>query len=75
MLEKFVPLIPVDGIKQRTLSLDGNDILVGDHTGKCYECGSEDLWDDMTAYGCNDCNWIRFTGDLTPAPADKKSTS
>lgn len=34
----------------------------GDYTGRCYKCGSSNLWDDHTAYGCNDCGMIRFTG-------------
>lgn len=35
---------------------------VGDFTGRCHQCGSTNLWDDMTAYGCNGCGMIRFTG-------------
>lgn len=27
----------------------------GNHTGRCRKCGSKDLWDDNTAYGCNKC--------------------
>ena len=30
-------------------------VLVGDHTGRCRKCGSNNLWDDNLAYGCNDC--------------------
>ena len=29
---------------------------VGDHTGRCAYCGSDDLWDDNLAYGCNCCD-------------------
>jgi uncharacterized protein (DUF983 family) len=27
----------------------------GPFTGRCPLCGSNDLWDDNLAYGCNDC--------------------
>lgn len=28
---------------------------VGNFTGKCFYCGSKDLWDDNLSYGCNSC--------------------
>jgi hypothetical protein len=34
----------------------------GDYTGKCGRCGSTDLWDDCTAYGCKTCGMTRITG-------------
>lgn len=34
----------------------------GDYTGRCWRCGSSDLWDDETAYGCNACKMIRCFG-------------
>jgi hypothetical protein len=27
----------------------------GPYTGRCGKCGSNDLWDDVSAYGCNSC--------------------
>lgn len=27
----------------------------GHFTGRCGKCGSSNLWDDNSAYGCNDC--------------------
>lgn len=27
----------------------------GHFTGRCMRCGSKDLWDDNSAYGCNCC--------------------
>jgi hypothetical protein len=27
----------------------------GPYTGRCQRCGSADLWDDVSAYGCNNC--------------------
>jgi hypothetical protein len=27
----------------------------GDYTGRCKSCGSKNLWDDHSMYGCNDC--------------------
>jgi hypothetical protein len=34
----------------------------GHYTGRCGTCGSQNLWDDQTAYGCNDCGATYFTG-------------
>lgn len=31
---------------------------VGSFTGRCKRCGSNDLWDDQTAYGCNNCGAV-----------------
>jgi ribosomal protein L40E len=28
---------------------------VGAFTGRCRKCGSNDLWDDVSCYGCNKC--------------------
>lgn len=58
----LIPVIPSDGVKQDSMVIDGDEVKVGDFTGRCLKCGSNDLWDDMTAYGCNQCKWIRFTG-------------
>lgn len=30
----------------------------GPFTGRCKRCGSDDLWDDCTAYGCNNCGAV-----------------
>lgn len=38
----------------------------GHYTSRCGVCGSNDLWDDATAYGCNCCETTFFTGDLPP---------
>lgn len=43
-----------------------NNEPVGHFTGRCKECGSKDLWDDATAYGCNSCGTIFMTGDIMP---------
>lgn len=32
----------------------------GDYTGRCWRCGSNNLWDDNLSYGCNDCGMIRI---------------
>ena len=34
----------------------------GHFTGRCGQCGSADLWDDCTAYGCNKCGALFVTG-------------
>ena len=32
---------------------------MGHFTGRCYKCGSDDLWDDNAHYGCNRCKaWL-----------------
>ncbi len=28
---------------------------IGPYTGRCGRCGSSDMWDDVTWYGCNCC--------------------
>lgn len=28
---------------------------VGNYTGRCRYCGSQSLWEDNLAYGCNTC--------------------
>lgn len=33
----------------------------GSHTGRCPRCGSQDLWGDNLAYGCNDCGALLGT--------------
>lgn len=43
-----------------------NNEQVGHYTGRCMKCGSKDLWDDMTAYGCNACDATYMVGDLPP---------
>lgn len=35
----------------------------GHHTGRCMYCGSDDLWDDNLAYGCNCCSSLLGTDD------------
>ena len=34
----------------------------GPYTGRCHKCGSSDLWDDETAYGCNRCDMMFVHG-------------
>ena len=38
----------------------------GHFTGRCMNCGSDNLWDDATAYGCDCCGAIFMTGDISP---------
>lgn len=37
---------------------DPNNEPTGPFTGRCKCCGSNDLWDDCTAYGCNNCGAV-----------------
>jgi hypothetical protein len=39
---------------------------IGHFTGRCGKCGSKNLWDDYSAYGCDCCGAIFFTGDMMP---------
>lgn len=32
----------------------------GDGSGRCWKCGSSNLWDDNFSYGCNDCGMLRI---------------
>ena len=43
-----------------------DDLPTGPFTGRCANCGSSDLWDDATMYGCNCCEAI--FSNLDPAP-------
>lgn len=40
-----------------------NNEPTGHFTGRCSRCGSNDLWDDNLAYGCNTCDSILAAGD------------
>lgn len=30
----------------------------GPFTGRCKRCGSDNLWDDSSTYGCNNCGAV-----------------
>ena len=49
--------LPSDPRKRDQLRLrnNPNNEPVGIFTGRCKCCGSNDLWDDNMAYGCNCC--------------------
>jgi hypothetical protein len=43
--------------------MKGNEIQTekgGDYTGRCYKCGSTNLWDDNLTYGCRSCGMIKI---------------
>jgi hypothetical protein len=40
------------------------DKPTGHFTGRCLQCGSDKLWDDMTAYGCESCGAMYMTADM-----------
>lgn len=49
------PRLPPDNvIRSRQVNNPRNE-PVGHFTGRCAYCGSDDLWDDNLAYGCNVC--------------------
>ena len=43
-----------------------NNEPTGHFTGRCAKCGSRDLWDDATFYGCNCCGTMYPTADIMP---------
>lgn len=53
----FKPALPRDPVELAELRRRNNPRgeEVGDFTGRCAHCGSNDLWDDNLAYGCNCC--------------------
>jgi len=49
--------------RQRLRQIENPDNKpTGHFTGRCEQCGSTDLWDDCTAYGCNRCGALFMTG-------------
>ena len=48
--------------KRPPSEVNPNNERTGDHTGRCYKCGSNDLWDDNLSYGCNNCGMMRIGG-------------
>ncbi len=46
--------------ERRFPTINGN--RTGPYTGRCHKCGSSDLWDDVTAYGCNRCDMMYCHG-------------
>ena len=53
----FKPKLPSDPYELQKLRKRNNpgNQPVGDFTGRCAHCGSNNLWDDNLAYGCNSC--------------------
>lgn len=53
----FQPRLPTDPLDLAALRQQNNPDgePVGNFTGRCAHCGSNDLWDDNLAYGCNSC--------------------
>jgi uncharacterized protein (DUF983 family) len=45
-----------------------NNEPTGHYTGRCHRCGSNDLWDDYLAYGCNSCGALLNGGDVPNDP-------
>lgn len=57
------PALPTDpqelqGLRERN---NPHNEAVGHFTGRCMHCGSDDLWDDNLAYGCNCCGALLST--------------
>jgi hypothetical protein len=44
----------------------------GHFTGRCMKCGSTDLWDDASAYGCNCCGALYNVNGISPIPVCAK---
>lgn len=43
--------------KPRSVANPDNE-PTGPYSGRCKRCGSDDLWDDCAAYGCNNCGAV-----------------
>jgi hypothetical protein len=43
-----------------------DNLPTGHFTGRCMNCGSDDLWDDATAYGCNCCGSLYPSANIAP---------
>lgn len=54
----------MDGVERAELKTveNPNNERTGHYTGRCARCGSKDLWDDASAYGCNKCGALFITG-------------
>jgi uncharacterized protein (DUF983 family) len=39
-----------------------DNLPTGHYTGRCKRCGSSNMWEDFTAYGCNVCDALYVTG-------------
>lgn len=64
---KFTELTEQELAAKRNKNNPGNK-PTGHFTGRCKHCGSDDLWDDNLAYGCNDCGafWCGIEPVLIP---------
>lgn len=47
-----------DDLVEMRMKNNPQGLPVGHHTGRCAYCGSDDLWGDNLAYGCNSCHAI-----------------
>ena len=67
-MPEHVPKLPKDPIEREARLVvmqrenNPNNEPTGHYTGRCKRCGSRDLWDDATAYGCNCCDAIYGSG-------------
>lgn len=70
--EEFGPRERPVGAELQQLRKQNNPNMepVGHFTGRCGYCGSKDLWDDATAYGCRSCGSIFMTGHMLPKVID-----
>jgi len=50
--------VKVDELRKRN---NPNNEPTGNWTGRCPHCGSNNLWDDNLAFGCNGCGALLGT--------------
>lgn len=55
------PAIPEKFLPWERQKNNPNNEPTGPFTGRCPHCGSQDLWDDSLAYGCNNCKVLLGT--------------
>jgi hypothetical protein len=67
LIDKFDPIVinklrnhilEEDNIKEIRKLFNPNREDTGNWTGRCDYCHSKDLWDDVSAYGCNTCSAV-----------------
>lgn len=57
----YQPNFDADTLARLRRRNNPNNEPSGPYTGRCPHCGSNDLWDDNLAYGCNECHAILGT--------------
>ena len=68
MPDMFNPITDQAELDRLKLENNPNNEPTGHYTGRCSFCGSNDLWDDHLAYGCNCCGRLLNGNDVPKDP-------